>query len=1010
MLSWLRPGTWPRLLSSIVLALSCLTGLARAEIPEALADQRIVAIRIAGDTISGTPADATGIRMGVRLSRELLRGAVRKLLAQGRWVNVQVDAEPAADGVVLTFHLEPRIVLRRVEIRGSYHLDAHVARDALGLGAGSTMSPDEVDARAAAVRRAYAERGYLGARVDVRFRDTDDAAEKVLMVELEEGLPTSISAIEFSGERPPAEYAVVESMGIAVGDVLDRRELTERSERAERALRARGYLEAKLSAPVIEIRANRARVSFPAKIGPRYALEVTGAEPLAARDVIDDLALDDQALSNATFDALPARVKDFYARHGFLEAKVSVERKTLRPGRAALTIRIQPGTQIEVLDVGFVGASHFSARFLRVQLISYLEEKLPGGDAVETVDSEVVDSAFVESRPKPRSVVRPWVEAPGTTYYAPIYQEAIKHIVELYQAEGFLSVQVGPIEFERLGKRHATVNIPIREGPRTLLHSVQLNGTKQLSSRELLVASGMMRGAPFSYLGLEEARLRMQSLYQERGHMFARIEPSVRFSSDRTRSEVVFQVVEGYPVRVGEVVVQGAVRTSPSFIKRQLQLGRGALFRPGKARESEAELQSLGVFTGVSVALEDPELPARTKRLIVTVSERPNQFVDFSAGLSTGQGLRAGFEYGYRNLFGSAVGATLRVEFAYQLLFVRDEVRERFDRLLFEDRLERNVMLGLIIPRLPGLGSTRTTLDLVHLRDNEIDFGSDKNGITLAFTENPLPYVTLVQAVDLENNNVDLFTGNSLEEYLKNNDVPDRLRRLLRVPEGNTTIAVLRASISYDRRDSPFIPTTGYFLSMSGEFASTLRTEPLDVRAPGDDFLSRFVKVQFSGSGYVPLGRSVVLAGQVRFGRIMHLLPASRTYPNRAFFLGGVDTMRGYFQDELVPQDIADVILRGQSNLSVNSIVRDGDSFVLLRGELRFPIYGELGGGLFTDIGNLWADAANTDPFDLRPTAGAGLRLNTPVGPLAVDYGIVLKRRSRLQEPFGTLQFSIGLF
>ena len=111
-----------------------------------------------------------------------------------------------------------------------------------------------------------------------------------------------------------------------------------------------------------------------------------------------------------------------------------------------------------------------------------------------------------------------------------------------------------------------------------------------------------------------------------------------------------------------------------------------------------------------------------------------------------------------------------------------------------------------------------------------------------------------------------------------------------------------------------------------------------------------------------------------------------------------------------MPQDIADEIVRSSDPPAVNSIVRSGDAFVLLRGELRFPIYGQLGGGLFTDIGNLWADASSMDPFDLRPTAGAGLRLNTPVGPIAVDYGIVLNRRSALREPFGTLQFSIGLF
>ena len=50
-------------------------------------------------------------------------------------------------------------------------------------------------------------------------------------------------------------------------------------------------------------------------------------------------------------------------------------------------------------------------------------------------------------------------------------------------------------------------------------------------------AAGLTRGAPFSYLSLEEARVRMLELYQERGHMFARIDPSVRFSNDRTRAD-----------------------------------------------------------------------------------------------------------------------------------------------------------------------------------------------------------------------------------------------------------------------------------------------------------------------------------------------------------------------------------------------------------------------------------------------------------------------------------------
>jgi outer membrane translocation and assembly module TamA len=83
---------------------------------------------------------------------------------------------------------------------------------------------------------------------------------------------------------------------------------------------------------------------------------------------------------------------------------------------------------------------------------------------------------------------------------------------------------------------------------------------------------------------------------------------------------------------------------------------------------------------------------------------------------------------------------------------------------------------------------------------------------------------------------------------------------------------------------------------------------------------------------------------------------------------------------------------------------------VLFRGEVRFPLYGELRGGVFTDLGNLWGEPERMDPFDLRPTAGFGLRLSTPVGPIALDWGFNLMQRARLDERSNALHFSIGLF
>ena len=971
-------------------------GLARAEIPNELRGRRIIGVRLGGDSAQIAGPELTGIPAGELLDRSLVRAAVQRLLASGRWVDVQVEAEPAKNGVVLVFYLEPRIFVRRIEVRGYDQLDEQVVRDALGVGVGAEVRVDALPALAASVRRTYAERGYLGTRVAVRFRATDDPSQRVLLVEIDEGGPTRISELQLRGpnaQLPEGPEGVFEAMGLARGDVLNRQLLTAALRKGEQYLRDRHHLEARIESPVITVRGERAILAFPTHIGPRYRLQVEGATPLKDTEIAGTVLLPEAPLTAESIEAMPERIKDVYRKNGFLHARASVSRKLLGPNDALLHARIDPGAQVDVALVSFPGARHFSTEFLREQLSSYLDEDLPGGGLVGTVDSHVTGE-IIGGTPagQQRELPRPTEQDPDRTYYEPTYLEAIKHLAELYQAAGFLSVRVDSPHLRMLDDAHATVSIAIEEGPRTLLHSVVLHGQEQLSAQELLIASGFVRSAPFSYLALEEARVRMQELYQERGYMFARIEPSVRFSSDRTRAEVKVQIVESFPVTVGDVLVQGAERTDQSFIESLVQLQRGEVFRPSQARASERSIGSLGAIAGVSVQLEEPDLPARVKRVLVVVSERSNQFLDFNAGVSSGQGARGGFDYGYRNLFGRGIGLNLRVQFAYQLL-VREELQPTFNSLLFSDRLERNISLGLLIPRSPYLGATRINLDLFHVRDNETQFGLDKNGVTLAFTE-PLGRFTLLEAVDLENNNVDVFEDKSLRELIESTTDP-RLQRLLRVPEGNTTLVALRLSGSLDQRDSPFVPTRGYFISISSELAATMRVER-------DQDQSRFVKLQLTGSGYLPLWRAVVLAGQLRIGRILHFTPKPVTYPNRAFYLGGVDTMRGYYQDELIPQDLVD---RGQ-------LVgpRGGDAFVLVRGELRFPIYGPLGGGLFADLGNLWREADAMNPLNLRPTAGAGVRLSTPVGPIAVDYGIVILRRVELNEPFGTLHFSIGLF
>lgn len=176
----------------------------------------------------------------------------------------------------------------------------------------------------------------------------------------------------------------------------------------------------------------------------------------------------------------------------------------------------------------------------------------------------------------------------------------------------------------------------------------------------------------------------------------------------------------------------------------------------------------------------------------------------------------------------------------------------------------------------------------------------------------------------------------------------------------------------------------------------------------------------------MPITPKVSLAAELRLGEIANLLPCKTpfdptaasetvcTYPDRFFFMGGFDSMRGWLQDAFIPQDTADQIAAGalqctnQSNCQVS--VRGGNLMINPRLELRFPIRAPIDGALFSDFGNLWRDPAYMfeHGFSLRSDFGAGVRIGTPVGPLVFDYGINVPRR--YYEDFGAFHFAIGLF
>jgi outer membrane protein insertion porin family len=444
----------------------------------------------------------------------------------------------------------------------------------------------------------------------------------------------------------------------------------------------------------------------------------------------------------------------------------------------------------------------------------------------------------------------------------------------------------------------------------------------------------------------------------------------------------------------------------------------------------------------VSVGFEDPYVPAREKVVIVELEERVPQYLDVRPGFSTGEGFRVSFEYGHRNLGGQAILLTLRSQLGYlpTAFILESDVQQKYNELHVGERLERRDTATVEFPNI-GLGPLfRLSVEGVDVRDNARDYGLSKDAGIVTLSYRPDRRISVQLGASLERNYAQIFGDdqkNALKCYLQTNP---QQQNLFRVPQGVSIAIAQRLGVTWDRRDNPLDATSGTFVSASAEHVHAIPIDSSQSQDTGcgtattaammdqtviDPFQatpSDFMRYTGRVAGYVRLNdKGLALAMSFRAGIIQHLMANSQTYPDRLFFMGGVDSLRGFLQDSLVPQDIAKRLLNPNSGLVLNDVViRGGDVFFNPRAELRIPVGSSVETALFVDAGNLWTDPTRVNPLELRYAVGTGLRIATPIGPLVFDYGFNVDRvldglfpnrdNQRFWEDLGAFHFSIGLY
>lgn len=522
-------------------------------------------------------------------------------------------------------------------------------------------------------------------------------------------------------------------------------------------------------------------------------------------------------------------------------------------------------------------------------------------------------------------------------------------LADHYADRGYIKAAVDEPRV-KIDKKEISVTFSIDEGPSFNVGEVKMKGELIVSEEELKKKLKLISGQTFSRDLLRRDIQSLTDFYTDRGFAYANVSPATTVNDEAGRVDVVYDINKSRKVFVERINVSGNLATRDKVIRRQMALDEGDLFSSSALTLSRRRLDSLGYFS--KVELTTSEGTSSDKMSVdVKVAEAPTGSISVGAGVSTREGPSVFGEVRQNNFLGRGISLSGRAQLGGESKLFEIST---FEPALFDSRFSLR-------------------LDLFNTFQEYKDFNRDSLGGAVRFGY-PLGG----------------FWGIGFgyrAENVKMSNIPETASLILLAERGTSLISAPYLEFSRDSRDVPMDPSKGSLYRFGTEVAGGL--------FGGDN---DFAKFNLEGNKFFPVTmfkRTAVVMVRGQLG-LIEPFAGERVRVLERFFLGGMDTVRGYRTFSIGPRDPAtDNVLGGTKSL-------------LFSTELIYPLWEEfnLKGVLFFDAGNAFDSKQSFDPTNLRKSVGAGIKFRTPIGPMRIEYGIALDRLKG--DDLGRLEFRFG--
>ena len=693
-------------------------------------------------------------------------------------------------------------------------------------------------------------------------------------------------------------------------------------------------------------------------------------------------------------------IEDFFYDKGYLNVDIDIEQKpdTLRENYIDMVININKGDKVKIGKINVIGNENLSDGQV---LLAMKETKQRGHfDPLDPLGPAIVNAVADVVTLHPMRAIngveeyfyenyRPRIFK-SSKYMEKNYEDDKKLIIDKYNAKGYRDARIVSDSVYRIDDKNLGIDLVIDEGNKYHYRNITWTGNTKYTDETLNSILGIKKGDVYNKelldknLNYSETNLDISSLYMDDGYLFFRVDP-VEVAVENDSIDLEVRLTEGKQARISNITLSGNTKTYDHVVLRELYTRPGQLFSRSDVVRSVRELATLGFFNQESINPDVQPNPAdNTVDIGYSVEEAAADQIRFSAGYAySSLMLEAGLQFSnfsMRNIFNKKAWRPLPMGDGQKLSLSVSTLGRYY------------LTYGLSFTE-PWLGGRKPNSLTVSLYQSFYSNNREKTDSQYGYFNMTGATVGLGRRMTWPDDYFSLYQGLNFKRYNLNNYQSSYLS----VGDGNGKFNLISYNFVLSRNSvsQPLYPRSG------SEFQLGLEITPPYSLFSNKDYTSlsenekyKWIEMHrwtFKAAWYTELYEKLVMMTRVRFGYLGYFNDQIGPTPFHRFFLGG-DGLANYSLDsrELVG-------MRGYANNSLtpgfySNANQGGNIMTKYTLEFRYPLslnpQATIYALTFLEAGNCWLGFNTFDPFDVKRSAGVGVRIFLPMfGLLGLDWG-----------------------